>query len=145
MSYKLKKKVYTPQLEEGWFPATINQVDINEQVMTKFSTEPKDQCTIHFDIDGVVIKKTMNISISPKATLFDIFKGITGKAPQADDDLEESLIGKTCEVRIDHSDPTEEGAVFERVGKTRQRTYKPASKIDVLASDDEDGLPVPKN
>jgi hypothetical protein len=125
-------------IEPDTYSAVVDHIE--EFQGTKFqSTEPQLQAKIVWSITGgEYAGKTVDRNVSPslneKATLYPMFKAITGKTPEPGKryDLEAELVGKPCRIVVEDYTNTR-GSTFSRVA-----TVLPPKRAKTVVVQDED-------
>jgi hypothetical protein len=123
-------------IEPDTYSAVVDHIE--EFQGTKFqSTEPQLQAKIVWSITGgeyagKTVDRIVSPSLNEKATLYPMFKAITGKTPEPGKryDLEAELIGKPCRIVVEHYTNTR-GSTFARVS-----TVLPPKKQKQIVTDE---------
>ena len=130
-------------IEPDQYEAVVDRIE--EFQGTKYqSTEPQVQAKIVWkittpgDFAGECVDRIVSPSLNEKATLYPMFKAITGITPEPGSryDLEAELVGKPCRIVVEDYTNTR-GQTFSRVA-TVLPPRKTRAKVTVPADDDDD-------
>jgi hypothetical protein len=115
-TYAPPREPHRPKLEEGRYNAKITTVDVlSNQPSFNDPTKLRDVLVYTYDINGVEVKDRVTKSTNEKSSLNKMAKefgypnihktGFSGK----------QLVGRTCRVKVVHSNPTADGSIFDNI------------------------------